>query len=544
MAFFRSALRQALHGFYPVGKNPALDDATPRRASLRERSLGHALFKACHAGDPHAARLLLASGSHPENLGRAWRCLGWAAAQGNMEMLRLLLNPPQGARAARVNARSKDGSTALMLAASGGFLDACQALLNAGADPALRDANGFCAAERAALAGRVDAFELLWSAHPRLGAWGGGKALALALRHASDQVFWSVGRAVARPGVEALVRHGAPVGFWAPKGVAPGSVPRRPWKRLAWALPWRDPSAGWRLAVLGSAPALSAWIQNLPASPHSRQRALSWRRPSGENALWAAARGSDPECLRILLDAGLLPQGAEPEKGALFESQPLFFLESVARRGQLEVARVAIERSRAWKACMAERDRAFASACGRGVAWAELFNQGNPNVVVGPEQRPALLNALEIFGRPEESMGVCSWLLARGANPNLATSHGFTPLMAASAHGNMQALDLLALAGADVFALDDLQRCALAWALFEPSRLKFTSLQETVAARVATLMIQADPVRAVIFMKRVLNTRENRTPTPKLDACLSVARDHVALAQSAGAAPSVARLRL
>lgn len=82
-------------------------------------------------------------------------------------------------------------------------------------------------------------------------------------------------------------------------------------------------------------------------------------------------------------------------------------------------------------------------------AWSDRFDVDAP----GPTGHTLLMTACNA-GQGES----VRWLLERGANPNLATAKGTTPLMyaktAAFGSGDPMILDLLISAGADVKATD------------------------------------------------------------------------------------------
>lgn len=85
-----------------------------------------------------------------------WTPLHYAASSGNSAVIELLLD-----HYAYIDAASPNGSTPLMMAAMYGSLDAVRALLQAGADPALKNALGLTALHFAYKAGHGDAAALI-----------------------------------------------------------------------------------------------------------------------------------------------------------------------------------------------------------------------------------------------------------------------------------------------------------------------------------------------------------------------------------------------
>jgi hypothetical protein len=83
-------------------------------------------------GQTERARDLIARGAEVNRPG--WTPLHYAASKGQLDLARLLLQ-----HEALVNARSPDGVTPLMMAAYSRRRDMVQLLLDAGADPSLRD---------------------------------------------------------------------------------------------------------------------------------------------------------------------------------------------------------------------------------------------------------------------------------------------------------------------------------------------------------------------------------------------------------------------
>jgi len=88
-----------------------------------------------------------------------WTPLHYAATAGNVEIILILLDEN-----AYIDAESPNKSTPLMMAAMYGSTTAVRALLDAGADPTLRNELGLSAVEFAQRANRPDAAELVSAA--------------------------------------------------------------------------------------------------------------------------------------------------------------------------------------------------------------------------------------------------------------------------------------------------------------------------------------------------------------------------------------------
>ena len=106
-----------------------------------------ALMIAALKGHLDAARRLLERGARPERNG--WNPLHYAATGPNPAVVKLLLE-----RGVAIDARSPNGSTALMMAARYGTEDAVKILLAGGANARLRNDLGLQAGDFARSAGR------------------------------------------------------------------------------------------------------------------------------------------------------------------------------------------------------------------------------------------------------------------------------------------------------------------------------------------------------------------------------------------------------
>lgn len=85
-----------------------------------------------------------------------WAPLHYAATNGHVELMRLLLD-----NHAYIDAESPNGTTPLMMAAHYGSPQAVKVLLEAGADPTLKNALGLSAIDFAQRAGRAESAELI-----------------------------------------------------------------------------------------------------------------------------------------------------------------------------------------------------------------------------------------------------------------------------------------------------------------------------------------------------------------------------------------------
>lgn len=99
-----------------------------RANRLQEQALMHAAWK----GRLEAVRWLLDRGARIDRDGRKWSALHYAVFAGHRDVVQLLLE-----RGADINARSTNGSSALMMAAREGHEDLAKLLLERGADAAV-----------------------------------------------------------------------------------------------------------------------------------------------------------------------------------------------------------------------------------------------------------------------------------------------------------------------------------------------------------------------------------------------------------------------
>jgi uncharacterized protein len=115
------------------------------------------LMIAALKGDKEQVRKLIARDADVNKTG--WTPLHYAATAGNVEMIALLLDEN-----AYIDAESPNKTTPLMMAAMYGSTPAVRALLEAGADPTLRNQLGMSAVDFAQRGKRPDAAELIAAA--------------------------------------------------------------------------------------------------------------------------------------------------------------------------------------------------------------------------------------------------------------------------------------------------------------------------------------------------------------------------------------------
>lgn len=120
---------------------------------------------ACASGNWRLARFLLERGARPDPVGGQPALLAAAGGEDDDAAgLSLLLK-----QKAKVDARSRDGRTALHEAAYAGHMEMIETLLAAGADPATTDVQGRSAVLEAARSGRLTVLERLLEGLPRGG---------------------------------------------------------------------------------------------------------------------------------------------------------------------------------------------------------------------------------------------------------------------------------------------------------------------------------------------------------------------------------------
>ncbi|MDI1245616.1 MAG: ankyrin repeat domain-containing protein [Rhodoferax sp.] len=112
------------------------------------------LMLAALKGEKELCQLMIQKGADVNKPG--WAPLHYAATNGHLEVVRLLLDEH-----AYIDAASPNNTTPLMMAAQYGTPAAVKLLLEAGADPWLRNDLGLTAIDFASRAGRTDSGELI-----------------------------------------------------------------------------------------------------------------------------------------------------------------------------------------------------------------------------------------------------------------------------------------------------------------------------------------------------------------------------------------------
>lgn len=121
------------------------------------------LIIAAANGHLETCEILLKSGADPLAVNRYnWNSMHSAAESGNVEILRMFLVHKQ-----LIDSKIKSGHTPLTIAISKGHLEACQALLKAGANPQATQEDGFNALHLAAQEGNAEIARIL-SVHKEL----------------------------------------------------------------------------------------------------------------------------------------------------------------------------------------------------------------------------------------------------------------------------------------------------------------------------------------------------------------------------------------
>ena len=132
----------------------ALVDWPKTKAETRTANDESPLMMAALKGHLDIARKLIARDADVNKTG--WAPLHYAATGGHLAMIELLLE-----HHAYIDAESPNGTTPLMMAAHYGSPAAVKLLLEAGADPALKNQLGLSAIDFAQRANRRDAAELI-----------------------------------------------------------------------------------------------------------------------------------------------------------------------------------------------------------------------------------------------------------------------------------------------------------------------------------------------------------------------------------------------
>ena len=125
-----------------------LIDAPQTKIDARTPTDETPLMMACLRGQLEIAKKLIARGADVKT---GWTPLHYAATTGHIDVMQLLLDEH-----AYIDAESPNGTTPLMMAAHYGSREGVKFLLDAGADPAVKNQLGLTAAQFAKGAGRDD----------------------------------------------------------------------------------------------------------------------------------------------------------------------------------------------------------------------------------------------------------------------------------------------------------------------------------------------------------------------------------------------------
>lgn len=148
------------HALYLAARERSLKVATVLlqwnriEAESRTASDESPLMIASLNGLEDLCKALIAKGADVNKPG--WTALHYAATRGHLEIMRLLLD-----KYAYIDAESPNGTTPLMMAAFYGTPSAVKLLLESGADPMLKNAQGLTAIDFANRANRADAAEII-----------------------------------------------------------------------------------------------------------------------------------------------------------------------------------------------------------------------------------------------------------------------------------------------------------------------------------------------------------------------------------------------
>jgi ankyrin repeat protein len=131
-----------------------LASAPQLKAEVRNSADESALMLAALKGHIGLCRVLIAKGADVNKTG--WAPLHYAATGGHLEVLRLLLEEH-----AYIDAESPNGTTPLMMAALYGTPTAVKLLLEAGADPLLKNHQGLSAIDFANRDNRTESAQII-----------------------------------------------------------------------------------------------------------------------------------------------------------------------------------------------------------------------------------------------------------------------------------------------------------------------------------------------------------------------------------------------
>ena len=391
---------------------------------------------ACQSGNWRMAKFLVERGArvHPSG-GQPVLLAAAAPEEDDPAGVQFLLR-----QKAAIDARGREGRTALHGAAMAGHADIVAALLDAGADPALRDDDGLDAWLLAARTGRQPVMEALLAAGSDLQGVDGEGRDALMLAVAAGQATPALATWLREQGINThrldasghcALEQAAAEGRWAlvaaidpthplPAGVASGDpeIARPPMQLMADAMAEGDEATMTAVAALLDAAELDRSLLAAAAAHPARIRRLlalgarpDARDVNGDTALFLlfdrAADAGARAGLRLLLDAGASPAGA----GGLAR----YLVAATAAR--------------------------LPAAEGEALALALLDRGADPFADHGG-QLPLLLALRLGWNR------LARRLLEDGGNPNRADARGLAPLHMAAALGSLDIARTLLRLGA------------------------------------------------------------------------------------------------
>ncbi|CAM9492213.1 unnamed protein product [Heterosigma akashiwo] len=394
------------------------------------------------------------NGEHPEGVS----ALMYASAGGHKEAVDYLLGettaPPPLAYAPRpqgaeVNALHAHGGSALMEAATAGALGVAEALLAAGADPMVKDGDGVTTLMVKVIHGHTEVAALLLGRGVGVNAAAASGGTALMFAAASGHAACA----------EALIQAGADVNAkyidQVAKAIADGEEEVEPHKDGVTAL---------MVAAQGGHQATVELLlanagADIAAKDDEDMDALLSAVSKNEGAVAAALiqAGADPNqpfvddegrAHNLLMDA-IVVQNEEfaallIEKGAdvgyVDEESGLTTLIQAAHRGQLEIAKLLLEKGVNVNAATTEGVTALVAACSEGhEELAAALLGGGADVNHRDQQGTSALMAAAVAGH----LDLLQALLAAGAEVNAQNEDGHTALMFAY-NGRNQVATLLA----------------------------------------------------------------------------------------------------
>mmetsp|Transcript_27879 Transcript_27879/g.45551 ORF Transcript_27879/g.45551 Transcript_27879/m.45551 type:complete len:847 (-) Transcript_27879:50-2590(-) len=385
------------------------------------------------------------NGEHPEGVS----ALMYASAGGHKEAVDYLLEA-----GAEVNALHAHGGSALMEAATAGALGVAEALLAAGADPMVKDGDGVTTLMSAAAQGHTEVAALLLGRGVGVNAAAASGGTALMFAAASGHAACAEALIQAGADVNAKVEATPEYIDQVAKAIADGEEEVEPHKDGVTAL---------MVAAQGGHQAtvelLLANGADIAAKDDEDMDALLSAVSKNEGAVAAALiqAGADPNqpfvddegrAHNLLMDA-IVVQNEEfaallIEKGAdvgyVDEESGLTTLIQAAHRGQLEIAKLLLEKGVNVNAATTEGVTALVAACSEGhEELAAALLGGGADVNHRDQQGTSALMAAAVAGH----LDLLQALLAAGAEVNAQNEDGHTALMFAY-NGRNQVATLLA----------------------------------------------------------------------------------------------------